>query len=420
MTNIINSKAVFVDYATAAGVTQASIDLSVAGGIDTMSKLAFSSSYVPGQDSDAAFKEFLQALLNAAPNVGQLACWRQLHFTSHTLSVAAVRQQADSGADQRLRSMPAVERAERYSAQCDRLSSMKLEGELEPSHQVLDMAAQQYEQNCLVYLHPEKATKRGDELLGVKKVSTLSLEVSASVRIVQRSEDMTTSMDTHLKLLWALQRRALAYDQAHLITFKHSDVWIQHLLASMHSVSPPGFSSPGLTQVLAADHKLHLLMCEGSRSGIVAKTGGPRPLDTLLLALMHDARVAFHLLPLQASARAPVLPPRVVPEGAVAVLTSSALKRKRKKDAKLAREAASFVPVPAWVPPVPSARALKGAAKGSKGLKGKGKGKGKQAGPCRFFNGDRGCNFSAEECNAGAHVCSLCGGEHAAVACPRQ
>ena len=84
MTSIINSKAVFVDYATAAGVTQASIDVSVAGGIDTMSKLAFSSSYVPGQDSDAAFKEFLQALLGNAPNVGQFACWRQLHFTSHT------------------------------------------------------------------------------------------------------------------------------------------------------------------------------------------------------------------------------------------------------------------------------------------------------------------------------------------------
>ncbi len=156
MTAMIHSVAVFRGQAASAGLPQAGIDAAVNGGIVTMSRLAFCSAYVPGQQNDQAFTQALTATLGGAPPLGQLAAWRQLHFVSHTLAVAAVRAQADTGSETLVRAIPALEREERYRAQVARLPSLDLTGELEASHQLLDMAQHQFDQNALSYIHPER------------------------------------------------------------------------------------------------------------------------------------------------------------------------------------------------------------------------------------------------------------------------
>ena len=68
-----DSEPVFVDRAKAAGLSEAVIKDVVAGGLKSLSKFAFGSSYVPGAGDDTAFLNTLRAVLNREATLGE---WR--------------------------------------------------------------------------------------------------------------------------------------------------------------------------------------------------------------------------------------------------------------------------------------------------------------------------------------------------------
>ena len=80
-----DSLPVFRDRAAAAGLSEkirASLD---GAGLNTLSKFAFASSYVPGAGDDAEFVKTVKTVLGRDPTLGELASFRKLLHESYSL-----------------------------------------------------------------------------------------------------------------------------------------------------------------------------------------------------------------------------------------------------------------------------------------------------------------------------------------------
>jgi hypothetical protein len=229
-------------------------------------------------------------------------------------------------------------------------------------------------------------------------------------------------LDSDYRLRLALQRRALAYDQAGLCTYATLELWNAKLMRSLMAVPPSGYSKVNVEQLIRADMALFRLAQERSRAGIKARPDGTLPLDAIITALATDPEVTFYLLPLPVGAahRTSSAPQHAAAPSGATQPTRSALKRQHQREAWQKKPA----PVPRAEPP------------------GKGKGKGKGTPPAALKgalmalpDGGRICwgfnlNTCAESaapdiahgnrlaCHRGAHVCARCGkGGHTFADC---
>ena len=110
----------------------------------------------------------------------------------------------------------------------------------------------------------------------------------------------TADIGTELKLLYALQRRGLAFDVVSLMSWEtHSD-WVNKLFRALMSDAIPNFSPISLDQLLRADQELFLLLAAEYTGSL--KPGAPDadpPLDQEVRRLMNDPRINVHLTPIQ-------------------------------------------------------------------------------------------------------------------------
>ena len=80
-----DSKPVFKDRATSAGLSEEVYQHLTNSGLDTLSKFAFASSYVPGSGDDAEFVKTLKTVLNRDATLSELASFRKLLHESYSL-----------------------------------------------------------------------------------------------------------------------------------------------------------------------------------------------------------------------------------------------------------------------------------------------------------------------------------------------
>ena len=96
MSSALDSTAVFRDRCRQLTITDAVLQSLLAAGLDTMSKFAFSSSFVPGGIDDQPFVNMITAACGGvAPNAGQMALLRRLLMESHTMSLQDMRSKVD-------------------------------------------------------------------------------------------------------------------------------------------------------------------------------------------------------------------------------------------------------------------------------------------------------------------------------------
>ena len=123
-----------------------------AKGWTTRASFAFSSSYSPNQIDDAPFvNAVLIPILGAAdhPSAHKL---RRLLFESFTMSVQDLRVSMGRTSDSTPRRIPQPERAARFAKLQTKLSGLKLEDLLEPSHRLTDLAMQIHEDDAIRYV----------------------------------------------------------------------------------------------------------------------------------------------------------------------------------------------------------------------------------------------------------------------------
>ena len=114
---ITDSAAAFAARAKALGLDDAVLQLVMGGGLDTMSKFAFSSSYVPGQAQETPFVDSMKAVLRRDPTVPELAILRRLLHECFAMTSTALKQIVEKTDDAPARKLSQPERSDRLERQ---------------------------------------------------------------------------------------------------------------------------------------------------------------------------------------------------------------------------------------------------------------------------------------------------------------
>ncbi|CAE7854921.1 unnamed protein product, partial [Symbiodinium necroappetens] len=280
---------------------------TIASSVKTLKNLAFISSYSPGQADDAPLMEVLSSLLSEPDlSIALKGSWRAAFHEAYAVATAELKQQVERSEEVQVRALTQPERAERYEKQVKRLSGVDIKGSSEPSERLVDVCVAIYERNQLQYVPWSRCSSREQEAQNEsRKEVKLALDGSGKVKVDSASKEVVADTSTEVLVMQALQRRALAMEQANIVSYTLLDLWHQRLMKARLTDPPPGYSRPSFDQLRLADQKLFSELQDETRSGIQALSSG-RPVDNLIKDVMHRAEVSSLLLPLPAPSVASV------------------------------------------------------------------------------------------------------------------
>ena len=294
----VESEAAFASRALSIGLRPEVLKLLKDGGLDTFGKFAYSSSYTPGSSDEKPFVDLLTTVMGRDPTVQEVAVLRRLYFESHALSVADLRTRVESREEDLPKKMPAPERASRLEAQRLALVGINISGANEPSNALVDRCVQMMEDGQLRYVPLNECASRTQEVLSQKKEPSIAFDASGMIKLSKKDIETKADISSELKIQQALLRRALAYDQANLISFAVLNNWSTKLFEILSTDPPAGYRRVSMDQLLNSDKELFIKASEISRADLTALPGQPKPLDAIITRLMDDPRIQYLLLPL--------------------------------------------------------------------------------------------------------------------------
>ncbi|CAE7414212.1 unnamed protein product, partial [Symbiodinium sp. KB8] len=299
------STPVLKDRLKRAGFEDAQVE-TIASSVKTLKNLAFISSYSPGQADDAPLKVLSSLLSQPDLSIALKSSWRAAFHEAYAVVTAELKQQVERSEEVQVRTLTQPERAERYEKQVKRLSGVNIKGSSEPSERLVDVCVAIYERNQLQYVPWSRCSSREQEAQNEsRKEVKLALDGSGKVKVDSASKEVVADTSTEVLVMQALQRRALAMEQANIVPYTLLDLWHQRLMKARLTDPPPGYSRPSFDQLRLADQKLFSELQDETRSGIQALSSG-RPVDNLIKDVMHRAEVSSLLLPLPAPSVASV------------------------------------------------------------------------------------------------------------------
>ena len=148
-------------------------------GITTISSLAYAHGQ-PGQPIVAEDFTTWVRQMEPTATIGAVSSLKRLLFESQTQLLAMLKEQVTNPEPTAARRVPQAEREARLANLRNRLSGVLIEGHSEPSHTLLDLATQLYDQNVLRCIPLEKCYSRLTELAATNKTQTKLLEVESS------------------------------------------------------------------------------------------------------------------------------------------------------------------------------------------------------------------------------------------------
>ena len=295
MSSFSDSQPVFRDRCHAAGIDEALTKLVVDAGFDSLSKFAFSSSYVPGSGDDTAFVKTIRTIIGREPTLSELASFRKLLRESYSLVTAEMKQQLERSEEVQTRKLTQPERADLYERQVKRLVGTTLKGPLEPSDAMIDVFCSIYEANRLRFIPWEKYTSKEVEIdRDTRAEHMFAVDSNGQLKIENKQAEPTADTSTEILLQYALQRRGLSMGQANLLNYTLHQKWVDRLIKTRLQVPPPGYNKPTFRQLLEADKKLFEVLADATRSGVQTTPKG-RPLD-LAFDKAIDSTEVMHLL----------------------------------------------------------------------------------------------------------------------------
>ncbi|CAE7825729.1 unnamed protein product [Symbiodinium necroappetens] len=162
MSTVIDSDAAFKQRCVESAGDQALHAKLCEQGIKNFKTLAFAIGSPQQPPTEAQFDAFSVRVYGTDPTMGQTAVLRHLHSEATTLVVQTYRDMVthDPSDFSHTRKVPVPEKRARLDMQRRRLSGMEISGELEPSHQLLDLINQQYESGIITWVPASKCSKR--------------------------------------------------------------------------------------------------------------------------------------------------------------------------------------------------------------------------------------------------------------------
>ena len=224
-----------------------------------------------------------------------------------------------------------------------------------------------------------------------KQKQVLTLEQGALK--ASSSQDLESAdVGTELKLMFAFQRRGLAFDLVSLTSWEVHVEWTNKLYRALISEPAPGCNHITMSQILRADRELFMILASESNGNLKpASTTLSPPLDEKIQALMTDPRINVHL----------TMVPRVDKRPSNEPDSSKPQKKPSAKAVPVDRsKATSQLP--------DSLKGLNLKTKDNKPL-------------CWRYNLQKGCNNEVKKsrCRFGFHYCMRCLKQgHGAASCP--
>eukprot|EP00435_Cladocopium_sp_Y103_P062898 s272_g24.t1 len=258
-------------------------------------------------DTTGNLSTLSRTVYGAGATLGQTGMLRRLHFEATTLMIAAVKQRVDNEAADKgdsVKRIPIAEKRYRQEQQAGRLAGVNISGELEPSHQLLDLTNNILESGAITWIAPSRCTKRSDEVQQAIKDRPSAVQVeNQQLRVAQLPDEFKADCGSEIKLQWCWQRRGLAMDQCRLVSWAVHEAWVQQLFQTLSQQPPPGFQHVSMQQLIRADRELWTLLAQECKGSLKPNATGDIPLDAKIKTLSRDPRVSMFILPLPASAR---------------------------------------------------------------------------------------------------------------------
>ena len=373
--------------------------------INTTSKLAFVRRVQPGSSDDKEFVERVKIVLKLDPiPFGTLSALRRLWFEANAMAISEVKSRYEKTEDSLPKKLPLPEREHRRLTQQTTLAGIKIQGNLEPAHMLVDMAMTMKEEDVVRYIDPSVCVSREMEVKGIRKESMVKADASGALRTVSKDIAPAADLSTEYRLRLALQRRSLALDQMGLMTYQKSEDYHTYLFDLLMRSISGAFRQISVSQIMEADKHIWARISEYCRTGLAVDLAGSYPMETALDKALLDPITVSILQPMPSSDsyrpfkhehqredRAPWKDnPSKGKKG------GKGGKGKGKKGGKGANNER-----PSWLPP---------------GLQGSSTNK---AGKRICFNFNLG-TCQDKNCNKGVHTCCKCFGDHSFQDCPRK
>ena len=270
--------------------------------IGTFSGLAFAVGTPQQQVAEDDMQRFSAMIVQGPASLAQVSVIKRIHFEAQTLLMADIRKQATIGdTSEPSKSLPFVEKRRRLEAQQARITGLSHVHEQKASHALIDLCFHIVESGALLYVAPSRCSSRDSEIqceAKNKQKQLLTLE-QGTLKSVSAESLPPVDVGTEMKLMYAFQRRGLAFDLVGLMSWDAHTEWTNKLFRALMADVPMNFQSIGLQQIIKADQEMFLLLSAEYEGPLKANAiDGDPPLDAQLRMLMNDPRVNVFLVPM--------------------------------------------------------------------------------------------------------------------------
>ena len=219
MTSIADSEAHLSQRALDVGLTVGSLNALKRHGFSTLGILAFSHGQPGTQIDSDAFHRYAENMLGAMMTLGDEAAVKRLLFEGHTLVLSQLRESVTNPEASYSRKLPQVEHNAKMESLKAQPQGVCIEGQLDPSHALLDAASQQFESQQLVYLSPDTCSSREWEVQMANTTKQLRVDAEKlTIKEDQQLPDQTAS--TEMQVFEAVHRRGVAPAFADLLSWQ--------------------------------------------------------------------------------------------------------------------------------------------------------------------------------------------------------
>lgn len=304
MTSVgLDSTASFKARALEIGMSEALYNLLRDNGVSTYGSFAFVCAYVPGQGDEQILMDATETLIHRALSPPEKIVVRRLFFESHTMSIADMKQRFEREDTSEPTRVPMPERIARLEAQRGRLPGLHYSSETEPSHKLVDTVFQMITDQQITWVPWERLTNRASEAVNSKKDLQITFDASGSLKLSKAQNDQVGTISGEIQVRQALQRRARAFDLAHICSYQVMESWHEKLFEILQREPPANCSRVTMQQAKDADRMLWKKMSEDTRGSVAQRPDGTKPVEASLAMLANDPEVHFLMMPIPRSNR---------------------------------------------------------------------------------------------------------------------
>ena len=216
--SLVDSEPVFAARCDRISIPEAVCKKLKSLGWDTYGTFAFC---IQNQSDEKAFNEtVLKPVLGADQT--HAAKLRRLYMESFTMAAAELKRQTEATEYDTPRKLPTQELAARLELLQKQIRPLIIKDRLEPSHALINAAAQMVEDCRVKYIPWVMCTTRGQEINAVKELSSMKIwqpDKHGMIREVERGPTMQATVGSELEVHQALRRRGIAYAVAQVMSF---------------------------------------------------------------------------------------------------------------------------------------------------------------------------------------------------------